>query len=120
MAYSFDKEDVNKKHTLTWTKVNDDARRNHFRAEFLKKFGGEFIEGNAGLVTWKPHVAEEKPPVAKEIRTICLINPDGEVVEVQNFTKYCRDNDLSRSAMYEVLRGKRKQHKGFKAKENNK
>jgi hypothetical protein len=112
MGFILNKDDVNKRNTFTWTKINDDARKNHFKEEFLKKFGGTFVAQNDGLVIWKQHMSEEKPPV----RIISLINPKGEVVEVQNFTKYCRDNDLSRSAMYEVLKGKRNQHKGFTAK----
>ena len=110
------KEDVNKKHSYTWTKINDDARHKRYREEFLKLFGGNFADINTGCVEWREEKEEKTPPT----RTISIINPDGEVVEVENFTKYCRENDLTRSAMYEVLKGKRKQHKGFKAKETDK
>jgi len=112
MAYQMNKDEANKPHTFTWTKLNDDSRKSHFRKEFIKQFGGNFLPQNNGLVTWEEQKHEEIQPV----RTICVINPEGIPVQVQNFTKYCRENDLSRSAMYEVLKGKRKQHKGFTAK----
>ena len=106
------KEEVNKKYSYTWTRINDDASKKYFRTEFIKKFGGEFREENNGLVSWKERSMEEIQPV----RIISVINPEGIEVQIENFTKYCRENDLSRSAMYEVLKGKRKQHKGFTAK----
>ena len=105
-------EEVNKPNSSTWTRINDDSRKQHFRKEFLQKFGGEFIPRNNGFVEWKR--AEEKK--TQPVRIISVINPEGIEVQIENFTKYCRDNDLSRSAMYEVLKGKRKQHKGFTAK----
>lgn len=113
--YNFNKDHANKKHTFTWTKLNDDSRKNYFRKEFLKEFGGHFLPENNGCVAWEGEIKQKTPPV----RIISLINPQGIEVQVENFTKYCRENDLSRSAMYEVLKGKRKQHKGFTAKETN-
>ena len=40
--YRLIKDDVNKKHSYTWTKLNDDARYELFRKEFIAEFGGEF------------------------------------------------------------------------------
>ena len=105
-------EEVNKQYSNTWTRINDDSRREHFRREFLEKFGGEFIPQKHGFVEWRK--VEEKK--SQPVRLISVINPEGNEVQIENFTKYCRENDLSRSAMYEVLKGKRKQHKGFTAK----
>jgi len=33
-----------------------------------------------------------------------------------NFTKFCRKNDLNKSAMYKVMSGERTHHKGFTCK----
>lgn len=41
--------------------------------------------------------------------------PDGEEIEVFNLHKFCRENDLVRSHLYAVIAGKRKHHKGYKA-----
>ena len=35
---------------------------------------------------------------------------------VHNLKQFCIDNNLNRSHLYAVLRGKRKQHKGWKLK----
>ena len=109
------REEVNKKYSYTWVKMNDDAASKMFRDQFISQFGGEF-EGEL----WKESVKEPKAkPEVKETRKILVINPDGEVDIVENFTKYCRERELSRSAMYEVMKGLRKQHKGYRAKKEN-
>ena len=109
------KEDVNKKNSYTWIKMNDDGRKKIWRDKFISEFGGQF-EGEL----WKETViTPESKPEVKETRKILVINPDGKVDEVENFTKYCRERELSRSAMYEVMKGLRKQHKGYRAKKEN-
>jgi hypothetical protein len=109
------REDVNKKNTYTWEKVNNDSRKTVWRREFVSKYGGKF-EGEL----WKETITKpESKSEVKETRKILVINPDGNVDEVENFTKYCRERELSRSAMYEVMKGLRKQHKGYRAKKEN-
>ena len=103
-------DEVNQKHSYTWTKINDDGMCKYWKDQFLKEFGGEFVPEGKFLL-WK----REKEIVKPTKRKIFVINSDGEEVEVENFAKYCRDNDLSKSAMYETMSGKRSQHKGFKA-----
>ncbi len=36
------KEDVNKKHTTTWEKLNNNSKSHKWRKIFLDHFGGEF------------------------------------------------------------------------------
>ena len=115
MAYILKKEEVNKVNSKTWVKMNDDSKKIMWRKKFLEEFGGKF-EGKL----WIETVTEvENEPEVKETRKILVINPDGRVDEVENFTKYCRERELSRSAMYEVMKGLRKQHKGYRAKKEN-
>lgn len=47
-------------------------------------------------------------------KTVKFINPDGEIIEVRNLAKFCRDNNLTRPNMNKVLRGERSHHKGYK------
>ena len=103
--YKLIKDDVNKKHSNTWTRMNDDSRYMKFRSDFIKEFGGEF--DSKGV--W----SEKKVEVE---RTFLIQTPNGVIDEVHNFAKYCRDRELNRSAMYEVLKGKRKQYKGYRVK----
>mgnify|MGYP006411218037 FL=1 len=113
-------EDVNKPHSNTWTRINDDSKKGNWRKKFLEEFGGEFIPKKRGIVEWKEsepqEIPQEIPVVKPRERIFSIINPKGDIDEVKNFTKYCRENKLSRSAMYEVMKGTRKQHKGYTAK----
>jgi uncharacterized protein YkuJ len=54
----------------------------------------------------------------KEGRTIAekswiLTKETGEVIEVTNLAKYCRENNLSKSHLCNVAKGDRKSHKGY-------
>ena len=42
-----------------------------------------------------------------------FINPQGEVIHIENLLKYCRENELNQAHMHGVWTGKRKQHKGW-------
>ena len=50
----------------------------------------------------------------KYSRSFSLISPSGEVVNIKNLNKFCRDNNLTRSNIQAVLRGDRNQHKGWR------
>ena len=43
-----------------------------------------------------------------------ITDPDGNEFEVNNLTKWCRENNLDQGNMTRVANGKAKQHKGFK------
>ena len=43
-----------------------------------------------------------------------FISPDGEVVDIYNLRKFCRNNELSQSAMSNVHNEKERQYKGWK------
>lgn len=51
--------------------------------------------------------------VDKVSKTIKLKNPFGEVVESKNISKFCRDNGLTNSNIYKLLKGTIKKHKGW-------
>jgi hypothetical protein len=102
------KEDVNKKHTTTWEKLNNNSKSHKWRKIFLDHFGGEFKK-QGRCVVWEESAPTEEPAT----RIISIINPDGQEDLVENFSKYCRDRQLNRAAMYEVLKGKRSQYKGY-------
>ena len=46
------KEEVNKKYTRTWEKLNNDSKQKKWRRIFLEHFGGEFIK-HGRYVEWK-------------------------------------------------------------------
>jgi len=50
----------------------------------------------------------------KYSKSFSLMSPTGEIVDVKNLTKFCRDNNLTRRNLQAVLRGDRNHHKGWK------
>lgn len=97
------KQEVNIRNSFTWTKINDDARSSYWRNLFVNEHGGLFTSENGKFVWAK----------TEEIRKILVTKPDGTLDEVTNFAKYCREHDLNKGAMYEVIKGSRNHHKGF-------
>jgi len=47
-----------------------------------------------------------------------VISPHGEVFKVYNMNKFCRENGLTSSAMYNVANGKQRNHKGWSLDQN--
>lgn len=43
-----------------------------------------------------------------------IINPSGELIEVYNLNKFCRDNELHPSCVSKLINGKQMEHKGWK------
>ena len=108
------KEDVNKNNTYTWVKINDDGKSAMWRRQFLEEFGGAF-DKNGKYFFWAENTKEAPKKEEKVvIRKLIVTKPDGTEDIVENFTKYCRDNNLNKSAMYAVLSGNRSHHKGHK------
>jgi group I intron endonuclease len=46
-------------------------------------------------------------------KTYNMLNPEGQLVEIHNMTKFCRENNLVKSHMIAVSKGKLKSHKGW-------
>lgn len=44
-----------------------------------------------------------------------VTTPDGEEIGVFNLKKFCRENDIDRRHLHGVIAGKRKHHRGYKA-----
>lgn len=100
---------INRKNSREWTKANGSTNSHLYREAFVQKYGGIFEQVGAVWV-WR-----EKAPKKEEQPTKLWIfhKADGGTHMVQNFMDFCRTHDLSKSAMYELMAGKRKSHKGF-------
>ena len=48
------------------------------------------------------------------VRSYILITPDGSREQVTNLAQYCRENDLNRTALGNILCGRAKTHRGYK------
>lgn len=102
----FNKSNVNRKNTRTWVKMNDDAGSKNHRNNFCKEYGGEFNKIGTHF-KWEEFEKESE-------KRIMVFEREGEVFEVSNVMEFCRDHNLTKSALYEVASGKRKHHKKFK------
>ena len=104
----FIKEDVNKINTPTWVRINEDAQKNVHRQKFLEQFGGKFVPYGR-LTIWQP-VMDYSDKLDKYV----VQTPENKIEITEVFSRYCRENNLNKAAMYGTLRGERKQHKGYK------
>ena len=117
MGLSFN--DVNVRGSFTWVKCNDDAKSHVFRQLFVNKHGGIF-EKKDRYWEWNPsqhqliNIDSSQPLESKEnsIKTWFFMK-DGNVVETQNILDFCKKNNLTRSSIYELIAGKKRQHKGY-------
>lgn len=99
---------VNKQNSREWIAANAKPNSHKYREAFIQKHGGVFERlGNSWI--WKEKGQEEKTPNKLWLFT----KSDGVSFMVDNFMEFCRNHELSKSAMYEVMNGKRKSHKGF-------
>lgn len=57
---------------------------------------------------------EELIIVGKRNRRVLATFPDGKTEVITNRSKFSRDHSLNRKSMYEVLSGKRTEHRGCK------
>jgi hypothetical protein len=122
MALTFN--DVNKRGSYTWIKCNDDAKSSYFRGLFVQKHGGEFVR-NGRNWEWNPSKEQiiflepmyiepgnkETKPTGEKIWK--FKNETGEIFETKNLQEFCKEHNLTRSSIYEVISGKRKLHKGY-------
>jgi len=51
----------------------------------------------------------------KYSKSFTLVSPTGEIITGKNLTKFCRDNNLTRSNIQKVMNGQRSQHKGWRS-----
>ena len=108
----FIKEEVNKINSPTWVRVNEDARKVLHRKAFIQKFGGEFVEyrrSGKNMLKWQ--LTEDYSDKSDQY---IIQTPENTIEIVEVFSKFCRENELNKAAMYGTLRGDRNHHKGYK------
>lgn len=115
MAKQLNKKHVNLVNTPTWVACNDDAKSSTWRKQFLQENGGMFVKTFRGHWMWK-EIEKENIPITivetlKDQKVFVFLKDETEV-KVHNMTEYCRNNNYSRAALYEVTKGKRKSYKG--------
>jgi hypothetical protein len=105
---------INVKNSRTWIACNDNSRSEYFRAEFIKKFGGKFIK-KGDTYFWKKRKSKKRPKKVKtEPQTVYLFSDiAGNTLEITSIKTYCKQNNMSNGALFDVVNGKRKSYKGL-------
>jgi group I intron endonuclease len=83
--------------------------------EYRKKKSKE-QKGEKGFWYGKSIPQETKKKISNTLAKEHRLEYNGKIIMVHNLKQFCIDNNLNRSHLYAVLRGKRKQHKGWKLK----
>ena len=105
------KEHVNRVNSPTWVACNDDAKSTLWRQQFVNDFGGEFVKGRYWNLQEVQKQVEKKKTIIPKTKFFLFIK-EYSTVRVHNMNDFCRKNNYSRAAMYEVINGKRKSYKG--------
>lgn len=99
---------INIKNSREWTKANDSTNSKKYRDAFVQKYGGCFVK-KGSIWLWNEKTEEKEQPT----KLWLFYRQDGVAFTVENFMEFCRNHNLNKSAMYDVMNGKRKSHKGF-------
>jgi hypothetical protein len=104
------KDLINRRNTKTWVLCNDNSKSHIYRDKFLAEHGGEFTKKGRYWEWEFINTSEEE--IVKNQQYI-FTNEQGVNFIVENVSKFCRENELNKSAIYKVMSGERKHHKGF-------
>ena len=110
------KDLINRRNTKTWVLCNDNSKSNIYRDKFLGEHGGEFITKGR---YWEWRCIDTIEDEIEKTQQYLFIDKQGIKFIVENVSKFCRDNELNKSAIYKVMSGERKHHKGFICKKIN-
>jgi hypothetical protein len=96
---------------------NENGRAESNRKNLVLKYGGSW-ERRGNLWFWNEKMNKTIVFTDSKVqRQLYLFtNKDGVSYLTDNFVRFCRENELTKSAMGDILTGKRKQHKGFTVK----
>ena len=106
---------VNRRNSRTWVRMNGDSKSHIWRDKFISEHGGEFVK-NGKFWEWQTIHSSETKEVREEKTLYEFKDEEGITYLVDNLMKFCRENDLNKSAIYKVMNGERSHHKGFTCK----
>ena len=93
---------------------NNIAKKPEIRAKISEKKRGEKHHQYGKPLSEEHNKKLHEAALKSRIEEWEIITPNGEVVCISNLNQYCRDNNLSSSAMSMVASGERIQHKKYK------
>jgi predicted transcriptional regulator len=100
-------DEVNRRGSKIWTRMNDNSRANLNRENFIKENGGFFVK-HGRYWKWNSPIIEKNGYWLKRVDT-------GEKVFFENMTEFGKQHGLTPVKICELLNGKRKTYKGWTA-----
>ena len=104
------KDMVNRRNSRDWIKINDNSKSNIWRDKFIQEHGGKFVQTGK---YWEWQTIHNDEQISSPDSRYEFKDSDGIIYLVDNFSKFCRTNELNKAAMYGVINGTRNHHKGF-------
>lgn len=94
------------------------CKENDLNNGSMVSLNNEKIETYKGYRKQNPNTIFNIPKPKKEKiyknPPVHLMNPNGEIIEITDIPKFCKENNLSSQNIHKVLRGERISHKGYK------
>jgi hypothetical protein len=106
------KDMINRRNSRTWVLCNDNSKSHIHRDQFVTEHGGEFVK-NGRFWEWQTIHTTSKEDLTPLYE---FKDKSGVTYLVDNLMKFCRQNELNKSAIYKVMNGERLHHKGFTCK----
>ena len=85
----------------------------HKGREFTEETRQLLSKSKRGILNPNFNKKGSESPLSK---TYTIIHPDGYIETIQGLKHFCRKYNICPSKMIQVFKGKRKHHKGYKAK----
>lgn len=102
-----DTDEVNRKGSRLWLKMNDDSKATFMRQQFVNAHGGSFYREGRNW-KWRSPATEKNGYWLKRVDT-------GEKVFFENMTEFGKQHGLTPVKICELMNGKRKTYKGWTA-----
>ena len=83
------------------------------RLDGLRTNSWKVSEAQKKLAQDPEHRAKLIAQGQKCAKTYQMLNPEGQLVEIHNMTKFCRENELTKQQMIAVAKGRELSHKGW-------
>jgi hypothetical protein len=107
------KHEINKKGSQSWLLCNDNSRASTFRSMFINEYGGSFVK-NKNIWEWVDNEVKVEKELLPNVRTYIFADETDTIHTIQNLTEFAKQNNLSRQKLYDLMKGERKSHKGFR------
>lgn len=114
------KNDINRKGSASWLLCNDNSKSSWFRGQFVQKFGGTFSK-NGRYWEWVENISSvvvstepPKPQTEEPKKSWTFTDEQGKYYTTESLTEFAKEFGLSRQKLYDLMKGERKSHKGFK------